>query len=61
MIQASNASGGPFVNVSDRHDVAGTTTFSIDTHGKGYGYYMVWLKLPTGEGQAEIEEVRART
>jgi len=61
MIQASNASGGPFVNVSDRQDVAGTTTFSIDTHGKGYGYYMVWLKLPTGEGQAEIDEVRART
>jgi len=61
MIQASNASGGPFVNVSDRQDVAGTTTFSIDTHGKGYGYYMVWLKLPTREGQAEIEEVRART
>jgi serine/threonine protein kinase len=61
MIQASNASGGPFVTVSDRQDVAGTTTFSIDTHGKGYGYYMVWLKLPTGEGQAEIDEVRART
>jgi eukaryotic-like serine/threonine-protein kinase len=61
MIQASNASGGPFVNVSGRQDVAGTTTFSIDTHGKGYGYYMVWLKLPTGEGQAKIDEVRART
>jgi serine/threonine protein kinase len=61
MIQASNASGGPFVNVSDREDVAGTTTFSINTHGKGYGYYMVWLKLPTGQGQAEIDEVRART
>jgi len=60
-IQASNSASGPFVNVSDRRDVAGPTTFAIDTRGKDYGYYMVWLKLPTGEGQAEIDEVTART
>jgi serine/threonine protein kinase len=60
-IQASDSPNGPFVTVSDRKDVAGPATFSIDTHGKDYEYYMVWLKLPTGEGQALINEVTART
>jgi serine/threonine protein kinase len=60
-IQASNSPNGGFVNVSDRKDVAGTVMFSIDTDGKDYGYYMVWLRLPTGEGQALISEVTART
>ncbi len=60
-IQASDSPTGSFVNVSDRKNVAGSATFSVDTDGKDYGYYMVWLKLPTGEGQAEINEVTART
>ncbi len=60
-IQASDSPTGGFVNVSDRKNVAGSATFSVDTDGKDYGYYMVWLRLPTGEGQAEINEVTART
>ena len=60
-IQASDSPTGRFVNVSDRKNVAGSATFSVDTDGKDYGYYMVWLRLPTGEGQAEIDEVTART
>ena len=60
-IQASDSPSGPFTTVSDRKNVAGTVTFSIDTNGKDYDYYMVWLKLPTGEGQALISEVTAKT
>ena len=61
VIQASDSQNGGFVSVSDRKDVSGPTTFSIDTHGKKYRYYMVWLRLPGEEGQALISEVRART
>jgi predicted Ser/Thr protein kinase len=60
VIQAGSSQTGPFATVSGRQDVSGAVTFSIDTHGKKYGYYMVWLKLPSGEGQAEIREVRAK-
>jgi hypothetical protein len=60
-IQAGDSPNGPFVTVSDRKDVAGPATFSIDTHGKDYEYYMVWLRLPNHEGQALINEVTART
>jgi len=61
VIQASDSQDGGFVSVSDRKDVSGPTTFSIDTHGKKYRYYMVWLRLPGEEGQALISEVRAKT
>jgi predicted Ser/Thr protein kinase len=61
VIQASDSPSGGFVDVSTRKDVSGTTTFSVDTHGKDYAYYTVWLKLPTGQGQALIYEVKART
>ena len=61
MIQASDSQDGGFVSVSDRKDVSGSVTFSINTHGKKYRYYMVWLRLPGHEGQALISEVRART
>jgi hypothetical protein len=47
--------------VSDRKDVSGRVTFSINTHGKKYRYYMVWLRLPGQEGQALINEVTAKT
>ena len=61
-IQASDSPTGGFVNVSGTARMSpGRPTFSVDTDGKDYGYYMVWLKLPTGEGQAEINEVTART
>ena len=62
MIKASDSQDGGFVSVSgDRKDVSGSVTFSIDTHGKKYRYYMVWLRLPGHGGQAQISEVRART
>jgi hypothetical protein len=63
-IKASDLSGGGFVNVSGsgwKPVNASQTTFSIDTGGKKYRYYMVWLRLPSKEGQAEIFEVRARS
>ena len=61
VIQASDSQDGGFVTVSDRKDVSGTVTFPIDTHGKKYRYSMVWLRLPSKEGQALIREVRAKT
>jgi serine/threonine-protein kinase len=61
VIQASDSQNGAFVSVSDRKNVAGPTTFSIDTHDKKYRYYMVWLRLLGGGGQALISEVRAKT
>jgi serine/threonine protein kinase len=61
VVEGSDSPDGGFVPVSDRKDVSGATTFAIDTHGKSYRYYMVWLRLPTHEGQAGIGEVRAKT
>ena len=61
-IKAGAASGGPFTAVSgDFQPVGASKTFSIDTHGKKYRYYLVWLKLPFEGGQAKISEVTART
>ena len=61
-IKASNSPSGGFVDVSeDWQDVGSRTTFKIDTHDKDYRYYMVWLRLSTSGGQAEIDEVTAKT
>jgi serine/threonine protein kinase len=61
-IKAGAAPGGPFTDVSgDFQPVAASKVFSIDTHGKKYRYYVVWLKLPFEGGQAKISEVTART
>ena len=61
VIEGSDSPNGGFVPLSDRKNVSGSTTFSIDTHGKSYRYYVVWLRLPTHEGQAAISEVTAKT
>jgi serine/threonine protein kinase len=61
VIQAGSSPSGPFAEVSGRKGVSGTVSFPIDTHGKRYAYYVVWLKLTDGEGQAEVREVRAKT
>jgi hypothetical protein len=45
----------------DFQPVGSSKTFSVDTQGKKYRYYLVWLKLPSEGGQAEISEVTART
>ncbi|MBA2569119.1 MAG: serine/threonine protein kinase [Actinobacteria bacterium] len=61
-IKGGASPGGPFVNVSDEEQVGEQTTFEVDTDGKKYRYYLVWLRLPRLEGgQAEINEVTART
>ena len=60
-IRASNSPSSGFKDVADWQEVGAQTTFKIDTHGKDYGYYMVWLKLPSSGGQAEINEITAKT
>ena len=61
-IKAGNASGGPFTDVSgDFQPVGQRRTFSVDTHGRKYRYYLVWLKLPFAGGRAQISEVTAKT
>jgi hypothetical protein len=61
VIEGSDSPNADFVPVSDHKDVSGSATFSIDTNGKRYRYYLVWLRLPSREGQAAISEVRAKT
>ena len=61
-IKAGNASGGPYTDVSgDFQPVGRRKTFSVDTHGRKYRYYLVWLKLPFAGGRAQISEVTAKT
>ena len=61
-IKAGNAGGGPFTDVSGSFQPVGQSkTFSVDTHGRKYRYYLVWLRLPDAGGQAQISEVTART
>jgi serine/threonine protein kinase len=58
-IRASSSSAGGFVAVSDKKEVGPKTTFHVDTRGKKYEYYEVWLQLPDG-GRAHINEVTAK-
>jgi hypothetical protein len=61
-IKAGSSSTGPFQDVSgDFEPVGSVKTLSIDTHGKKFGYYVIWLKLPFEGGKAEISEVTAKT
>jgi eukaryotic-like serine/threonine-protein kinase len=61
-IRAGNTPTGGFADVSgDWQQVGSRTTFNIDTNGRDYRYYVVWLRLPTSGGRATIYEVRART
>ena len=59
-IRASGSPTGGFVTVSDKEEVGSRTTFRLDTGGKDYRYYEIWLQLPDG-GVAHINEVTART
>jgi serine/threonine-protein kinase len=59
-IRASTSRTSGFVPVSDEQEVGSRTTFGIDTEGKRYRYYEVWLQLPDG-GRAHVNEVTART
>jgi eukaryotic-like serine/threonine-protein kinase len=61
-IKAGNSPTGGFTDVSGAFQPVGSTkTFSVDTKGQKFRYYVVWLKLPFEGGQAEIAEVTART
>jgi serine/threonine protein kinase len=61
-IRASNSSTEGFVDVSGDWDSVGRhARFKIDTNGKDFRYYMIWLRLPTSGGRAHIYEVTART
>jgi eukaryotic-like serine/threonine-protein kinase len=57
-IRASSNRTGPFTDVSSEQTVGPVTTFAVDTDGKDYRYYLVWLRLPDG-GRAHINEVRS--
>jgi serine/threonine-protein kinase len=58
-IQASNSEGGGFRDVSDEETVRGQTTFSVDTGGMEYRYYLLWITDPNS--LAHVNEVHART
>jgi eukaryotic-like serine/threonine-protein kinase len=61
-IKAGNSPTGDFTDVSGGFQPVGSSkTFSVDTRGRKYTYYVVWLRLPFEGGQAEISEVTART
>jgi serine/threonine-protein kinase len=61
-IKAGSSPTGGFTDVSGAFQPVGSTkTFSVDTKGEKYRYYVVWLKLPFEGGQAEIAEVTAKT
>jgi eukaryotic-like serine/threonine-protein kinase len=58
-IRASTTSGGGFVDVSGSQDVEGdSASFRIDTKGRTYQFYLVWLQLPRDGGRAHINEVK---
>jgi hypothetical protein len=61
-IRAGTSAVGPFEDVSgDWKDVAGPTTFDVDTGGKTVRYYLLWIRLPREGGRAHVNEVTART
>jgi eukaryotic-like serine/threonine-protein kinase len=61
-IKAGDSPGGPFASVSgDFQPVGQNKSLAVDTHGKKYRYYLVWLRLPSSGGQARISEVTAKT
>ena len=62
-IRAGNSQRGPFADVSgDWQEVTSEqTTFAIDTNGREYSHYLIWLRLPREGGNARINEVTART
>jgi eukaryotic-like serine/threonine-protein kinase len=60
VIRASANPTRGFQDVSARKEVGDETTFDVNTNGKRYRFYEVWLQLPNG-GRARINEVRAKT
>jgi serine/threonine-protein kinase len=57
-IRASRSPDGGFEDVSGEETVGRRTSFTLDTGGRSYRYYLVWITAP--EGRAHVNEVRAR-
>jgi serine/threonine protein kinase len=60
VIRGSSEATTGFVDVSRRREVGDETAFKVDTKGRRYRFYEVWLQLPDG-GRARINEVRAKS
>ena len=60
VIRASSNPTTGFQDVSSRQEVGEETTFDVNTKGKRYRFYEIWLQLPNG-GRARINEVRSKT
>jgi eukaryotic-like serine/threonine-protein kinase len=59
VVKAGPKADGPFEDVSDEAEVdTRTTTFELDTGGKEYRYYLIWIT--SLDGVAHVNEVRAR-
>jgi len=58
MVQAGDSAEGEFVEVSDDEEVAEQTTFNVDTGGRRYRYYLIWIT--SLEEVAHVNEVTAR-
>jgi serine/threonine-protein kinase len=58
-IKASMRRDGDFVEVSDFEDIgAAASILEVDTEGRSYRYYLVWIRLPGDGGRAQISEIR---
>jgi tRNA A-37 threonylcarbamoyl transferase component Bud32 len=57
LIKASDSEGGGFVEVSGEETVGERTVFAVDTMGREYRYYLIWITDPNG--RAQVNEVRA--
>jgi serine/threonine-protein kinase len=58
-IRGSDSESGGFVDVSEEETVGARTTFTVDTGGRDYRYYLVWIT--DLDERAHVNEVRART
>jgi eukaryotic-like serine/threonine-protein kinase len=58
VVKAGSEADGPFRDVSEPAQVGIRTTFELDTGGKEYRYYLIWIT--SLEGLAHVNEVRAR-
>jgi serine/threonine-protein kinase len=56
-IQAGNRSGGPFEDVSGDATIGERTTIEVDTGGRQFRFYVVWIT--SLEDSAHLNEVRA--
>jgi tRNA A-37 threonylcarbamoyl transferase component Bud32 len=56
-IRASASRSGNFIDVSEEKTAGARTTFPVDTGGKAYRYYLVWITDPNE--RAHVNEVRA--